>query len=225
MPVNKFGSSKNNKPATNIIHAGGVSLSYLDTNFLRKGDDERIGAQGGNIQGDINMFGRISMNGNRVRGLPNRVENDDEAVNKLYVDEKMSQLTELIKTYVCSRGVITVSAMETGSLQAGHYEWSFGDNVGRTTPRSGYCLPANGRIISMSLNSEITGSNAKVALVIDGNEQHDYFIMKHGNERAVYRTFDTPLDLAAGSVINFVTKTNTQRARYSVVALLIEIRM
>ena len=38
MPVNKFGSSKIDTPATNIIHAGGVSLTYLDINFQHKED-------------------------------------------------------------------------------------------------------------------------------------------------------------------------------------------
>ena len=226
MPVNKFGSSKIDKPATNIIHTGGVSLAYLDRNFERKGANESLSTQGGNIHGNLNMFGMIGMNGNPVRGLPNSISHDDEAVSKRYVGEQMSQLAELIKRYVCSKGLITVWASESGALSANQCEWSFGERNTNTNARHmGYVMPANGKIVKMSLNSSPTNAPVRVNLVINGNEQQDYFISKPANQRSSHTTFEIPFALAAGSTINFITKTNNQQARYSVVALLIEVTL
>lgn len=225
MPVNKFGSSKIDKPTTNIIHAGGVSLSYLDRNFERKGQTEKLSVQGGNIHGNLNMFGILGMNGNSIRGLPNTVVNDDEAVSKRYVSEQMSQLIELIKTYVYSKSLITIWATENGALNANQYEWSFGDSARNIPAHSGFTMPANGRIVRISLNSNPTDAPMRVNLVLNGNEQEDYFISKPANQRSSYKVFDPTFDLAAGCTINFITKTNNQQARYSVIALLIEVTL
>ena len=103
MPVNKFGSSKIDKPATNIIHTGGVSLAYLDRNFERKGANESLSTQGGNIHGNLNMFGMIGMNGNPVRGLPNSISHDDEAVSKKYVGEQILPVLEVVEDQKITR--------------------------------------------------------------------------------------------------------------------------
>lgn len=124
--------------------------------------------------------------------------------------------------------VITIYAEEVGPIQAGKHEWSFGNSsAGNNDHRyCGYTMAAPGKILRMSLASANRSGHAtgriQVVITVNG-EETPYGIIKPVNQRAGYTIFDTPLELIAGSVINFVSKSSNNTASASTVALLIEL--
>lgn len=126
--------------------------------------------------------------------------------------------------------IITMCAEELGPIQMGRHEWSFGDSsAGNNDHRySGYTMAAPGRIIRMSLSSatrlgQATGP-VKVLITVNG-EATEYGIIKPEGQLAGYVIFETPLEVRAGSVINFVSKSTNTSAGASNVALLIELSL
>ena len=161
---------------------------------------------------NIYFYRDIFMQSHRIHSLKDPHESTD-AATKRYVDSK--------------KAIITVWAEETGGLKAKEFEWSFGNgSTGGTHRFSGYTLAAAGRIIRMALSSVIRDGDAagevRVHISINGVEQKIGVIKPEG-QRSAFVIFDTPLEVSAGSTINFVSKTNNKRSLTSVVSILIEL--
>ena len=219
MPVDKFGRTQiGETPST----AEGVSLNYVNQNFIRKGDVIDMGGNSVvNLRDPVHHQDAATMN--YVVSTIERIMGDfiqsaayDGIVTKTYVDDQVSSRKPLI----------TVFAEEKGPLSEGHAEWSFG-NGASAVPNVGYPMPAAGRIIKGSLctvtRSGITSNYAKVNLVKNGYEQIYNSIEKADDEWSGSVSFDPPLEVNIGDRINFVSKTSNANVTAAVVSVLIEL--
>ena len=133
------------------------------------------------------------------------------------------------KEYVDSRPpIITIWAEESGALNKGKYEWSFGN--GATSQHAGYTMMANGRILAISLtsvpvrSSDNSVKDINVGIVVNGKPIKGYEIELINGVSAV-KIFQTPLAVKSGSVINFVSNSSTKDSAASVIALLVELNI
>lgn len=132
------------------------------------------------------------------------------------------------KAYVDNRKpVITIWAEERGRLDSGQYEWSFGGgSEGRAHSKCGYPLPSSGRLKWLGLastnNSGQSIGQLSVSVVVDGRVTHQS-ITKPAAQVSHHTRVNHPLELRAGSVINFVTRTTRTDARSSIVSAIIEL--
>ena len=154
--------------------------------------------------------GNIDVGEKRVVRVGNPVSPHD-AATKSYVDAHRT------------KPVITVWAEETTGLNRGQYEWSFGNGSdGRDHQRSGYTMMAHGRIIRMGLCSGTTTEDLVVNVTVNGDDT-SYGVRRERGAVSAYNIFPTPLEVRAGSVINFVSRVTARLAASSIVALLIEL--
>ena len=226
MPVDKFGRMKKDDFQAVVE---GVSLNYVNKNFIRKGD-------------------KIDMGGNSVVNLSDPVNHQD-AVTKSYVLDSIERLLgefiqisgtgEIVtKTYVddqvsSRKPMITVYAEENGPLSDGSSEWSFGNGVHDRDHNFGYCMPAAGRIIkgtlsAVSQNDAIDAAGqpagyARVNILKNGIELTDQSIVKEDGEWGGCVSFNPPLELNAGDRINFISKTNNTNVTAAIVSVLVEL--
>ena len=102
--------------------------------------------------------------------------------------------------------VITVWAEKKGALSTDSFEFGFG-NGGRAE-QTGYMMMCDGRIKQMAVNVQKERGRAWIMISVDGKEQDDYHILLTGEQTTLkdYNTFKTPLEVKAGSIINFVSK-------------------
>ena len=123
--------------------------------------------------------------------------------------------------------LITIWAETRGVLNAAEAEWSFGASA-RGVPHlhNGYPMACGGRIMRMALS--VVGINggssdeAIVSLVVDGMLPRNNFLRKDPGEKVAMITLTPPIEVAAGSVINFISRKDSP-ARSSIVSLLIEL--
>ena len=233
--VDKFGRSAHKR--TENISVEGASLSYINDNFIRNnGSGQMTGVlnMGGNKISNVhdpvdnqdvatkqyvdsNMSENshnsdIDMNRYRIQNLRMMPEDNSEAVSKYYVDSKISEV----------KPVIAIWAVEKNELASGRSEWSFGHGI--THRNGGYTMPCPGRLIRMSLRSCGSTGLVTVALTVNGDNNDDYYnVTQLPNRNSGTRTFETPLQLDEGSVINFVSKTTNPNATASYVTALIEL--
>jgi hypothetical protein len=139
---------------------------------------------------------------NKLTGISNPIHPND-AVNKQYVDSK--------------KPVISVWAASNGRLVINASKWSFGEKA-RNGPRT-YPMLVSGRIthgmVSVVYSDGATIPDPNEDLVVIGNT--DYKLC------SVPRQFETPLELAAGDVIDFTTIKDVPDATYATVNILIEL--
>ena len=198
------------------------------------------------IDGTNNMEGDLNVNNHKIINLSDPVD-DGDVINKRYLESttfrrdgedlnlsnnKIVNLSEpnsdqdaVTKHYADSRKpLITIWAQETGPLNAGQYEWSFGS--GDYTPAEcGYCMPAPGRILRGSLSSvnvANTSALAVVSIVINGRVQSNH-ITKPSTAFSNTRTYEPPIEVAKNDRINFRTNLDTSNATNNIVSLLIEL--
>ena len=226
MPVDKFGRTQiGETPST----AEGVSLNYVNQNFIRKGDVIDMGGNSVvNLRDPVHHQDAATMN--YVVSTIERIMGDfiqsaayDGIVTKTYVDDQVSS----------RKPMITVHAEENGSLSVGNTEWSFGNGVQNRDHNFGYCMPAAGRIIkgtlsAVSQNDAIDAAGqpagyARVNILQNGVELTDQSIVKEDGEWGGCVSFNPPLELNAGDRINFISKTNNIHVTAAIVSVLVEL--
>ena len=226
MPVDKFGRTQiGETPST----AEGVSLNYVNQNFIRKGDVIDMGGNSVvNLRDPVHHQDAATMN--YVVSTIERIMGDfiqsaayDGIVTKTYVDDQVSS----------RKPMITVHAEENGSLSVGNTEWSFGNGVQNRDHNFGYCMPAAGRIIkgtlsAVSQNDAIDAAGqpagyARVNILKNGIELTDQSIVKEEGEWGGCVSFNPPLELNAGDRINFISKTNNTSVTAAIVSVLVEL--
>ena len=161
--------------------------------------------------GSLPMTGLLNMNDNRIQQVSEPVESSDVAT-KSYVD---------IKT---KKSVITIWAEERGALGKDTFEWAFGNGGGNKDV--GYTMITDGRILGIGLSTVGRSGNAPgrvwVVINVNGREEYGYGVLLVAT-KAIHTKFVKPLEVRAGSVINFISKVANPNTVESVVSLLIEL--
>ena len=124
---------------------------------------------------------------------------------------------------------ITVWAEARGNHEMAEADWSFGCATrGVAHVHNGYPMMCGGRITRMALSVVTRDGNspyeAIVSLLIDGKIPGQNFIRKHPGEKVATIAINPPIEVAAGSVINFISRKDCV-AKSSIVSLLIELDM
>lgn len=178
-----------------------ATKSYVDTQ-----DDLRVLKAGDTMSGDL------LMSNNSIKFLQDPTEPQD-AVTKNYVDSHSR------------KPVITVWAEEHGAINAGSYEWSFG-NGATGFASHGYPMLAAGRVLRMGLSATkgtTTAGETTVNIVVNGAENTAYGVTKPNLQFSGTIAFGTPLELAQGDIINFRSVTSNTSVQAACVSLLIEL--
>ena len=175
-----------------------------------------------NPDGSFTAFSDIDFLGYRLKNLSNP-KDDRDAVNKFYVDKKLS-----LPSLIGPKPVITVWAEEKGPLGDGHYEFSFGNgSSGSEHAYGGYCMTAPGRIIRGSLTvtkqKKIFAGEVKVNVTVNGKEQAQESIVKKPGDICSCTIFNTPIELKQCDVINFISRTANNKITNAYVSILIEL--
>ena len=175
------------------------------------------------------MTGDLKMAGGMIRGLPltqptGTTSYSDEAISSYHV---LDLIMEALKSErKARRPLITVYAEEYGSMTEGEYEWSFGNGVSGGNSERGYPLAVSGRLKYMSLaitTASSRPSEARVEIVINGVLNHLYGVTKPMGQFSSFTEFRTPLELAAGDMINFRTATTNPEVSSAVVAAILDL--
>ena len=109
-------------------------------------------------------------------------------------------------------------------MTKGKYEWSFGNGVSGRNSDRGYPLAVSGRLKYMSLAITTTSSRhseARVEIVINGVLNRLYGVTM--GQFSSFTEFQTPLELAAGDMINFRTATTNPAVSSAVVAAILDL--
>jgi hypothetical protein len=117
---------------------------------------------------------------------------------------------------VLSKHLITVWAEESGKLEPGKYEWSFGNGLANS--HIGYMVLARGRVIRAGLS--VGSGTAGVSLTINEVDS-GYLITTAG-----VNVFDVSLELQKGDILNFKTVAssgNDGNVSNGIVTVLIEL--
>jgi hypothetical protein len=128
-----------------------------------------------------------------------------------------------------AKSVVTIWAESSGRMRQFEYKLSLGDgSQGLDHRYNGYTMMAPGRLLRMG----VTATNVRgfavddkttIAVLVNGEAQRDYQVSTSENERSAYTIFDTPLEVEAGSAINFMTARIDAAASATIVSLLIEL--
>ena len=238
--VNKSGDSMSGN-----LNMVGNSITNLDSptrtndaankQYVDDMHQDQINKRGDRMEGDLDMRSNV------IRGLQTTyppIYNGDEAVSwrqvvdlvadsKSNIDRPTESRHAVNKEYVDSRKpIITIWAEESGPINSNEYEWAFGNGASGTSNRkSGYTMMRVGRIIDMGLACSVRGAAFGVNIVVNGVENTSYRVTKNNGELSNTTRFETPLELGAGTVINFKTDGSVTSPTCSVVTLLIELDM
>ena len=180
------------------------------------------GAIAKNPDGSFTAVSDIDFLGYRLKNLSNP-KDDRDAVNKFYVDKKLS-----LPSLIGPKPVITVWAEEKGPLGDGHYEFSFGNgSSGSEHAYGGYCMSAPGRIIRGSLmvteQRKIFTGEVNVNVTVNGKEQALESIVKKSGDLCSCTIFNTPIELKQCDIINFISRTASNKITNAYVSILIEL--
>ena len=176
----------------------------------------------GEPDGSFTAVSDIDFIGYRLKNLSNP-KDDRDAVNKVYVDKKLS-----LPSLIGPKPIISVWAEEKGPLGVGHYEFSFGNgSSGAEHAYGGYCINAPGRIIRGSLTTteskNIFAGEVKVNIVVNGKEQTKQSIVKKPGDLCSCTIFNDPIELKQCDVINFISRTANSKITNAYVSILIEL--
>ena len=206
------------------IHRGPETAGdYAKKDYVDEQLALRVLKTGDTMTGDLRMAGGL------IRGLPRTqpvgtIANLDEAISYYHA---MDLIMEALKSdRRARRPLITVYAEEYGSLKEGEYEWSFGNGVSGGNSDRGYPLAVSGRLKYMSLaitTASSRPSEARVEIVINGILNPLYGITKPLGEFSSFTEFQTPLELAAGDMINFRTATTNPEVSSAIVAAILDL--
>ena len=181
-----------------------------------------VGAIIKNPDGSFTAVSDIDFIGYRLKNLSNP-KDDRDAVNKSYVDKKLS-----LPSLIGPKPIISVWAEEKGPLGDGNYEFSFGNgSSGAEHAYGGYCMTAPGRIIQGSLtvtdNKKKIVGEVKVNITVNGKEQAQESIVKKSGEICSCTIFNNPIELKQCDIINFISRTANSKITNAYVAILIEL--
>ena len=125
------------------------------------------------------------------------------------------------------KSLITVWAEARGNHDTAEAEWSFGcSSRGVAHLKNGYPMLCHGCILRMALS--VVGvdgespNEAIVSILIDGKLPSHNFIWKRPGEKVATLILTRPIEVAAGSTINFLSHMDCP-ARSSIVSLHIEL--
>lgn len=163
--------------------------------------------------GGQGMEASLDLGGHKIVGMHYPTQ-PQEAATKHYVDTVASL-------------VITIWAEHSGPLQEGLYKFSFGNgSEGLANRYSGYPLLADGKVVRMGISATnpkgFAAGKTAVALVV--NSVNGYRVVKSEGQKTAFKIFQKPLEVAAGSAINFVPTIADPDATAVVVALLIQLK-
>ena len=138
--------------------------------------------------------------------------------------EKFIQETVIPKLIASPKHLITMWAEARRSLEAGKFEWSFGDS-NRNSGNIGYTMLSSGKILRMGLSVGGEGQDdAGVQLVVNGETFGSYQVYKGHGQRSAVEVFNTPFPVNQGDVINFRSLlTSDRNVKGGIVNLLIEL--
>ena len=155
------------------------------------------------------MMGHLDMGRHYVKHALDPSEPQDVATKK-YVDSR--------------KPLIAVWAEENGSIDDGENEWSFGNGAsGQSHSRSGYAMPAAGRVLRMGLATSSDVGGPAVDLVINGARKPGNFVSKPSGSYSTVCVFERPLELRQGDRVNFRSTRSAPRVESAVVNVLIEL--
>lgn len=186
----------------------------------------------------MSLFGPVK---SRARTSGTDVAEQQPYVKKTEFDAVVSSLSSAFETLMDRKPVVTVWAEENSVIEAGRYEWSFGNGAAGTDHAlSGYTMLASGRLIRMGLALSTTHSGGAeggrllagtqsgaitVNVVVNGLENASYSVTKPVGEYSATVVFDAPLELAQGDRVNFRSASSDANATSAIVCVLIELDM
>ena len=118
------------------------------------------------------------------------------------------------------RKIITIFAESKGSMQVDEV-FSFG-NGGRDR-LCGYVLNYPGRILGIGLSTKKLLTTMSVVVCVNTQDQLDYGIDLNENTYKDFKNFDKPLNVKAGSIINFVNKIVCNSCENTIASAVIEL--
>ena len=104
--------------------------------------------------------------------------------------------------------------------------WSFGSSSYTGDENYGYPMPVSGRVLSLCLRSINPTSDFninKTYIVVNGEKTPYYVYGSSANTRCTWASFDIPLEVAKGDVLNFDTENREGTAEAQIISLLIEL--
>jgi ribosomal protein S15P/S13E len=158
-----------------------------------------------------------------VKHLEQRIvdlEQKDKQTKDLlkYLIDKNSDFDNKVRN-LKDTSVISIFAENRGAIKENDI-LSFGSGGKRNG--AGYVMIRKGRILGISLSSIKKGGEVTVGIYVDGNILPGCEITLHTAARK-HDIFDTPFNVEAGSVINFVSKVENKTTDVTVASLLIEL--
>ena len=198
----------------------GVSAGQVQTGF--QDGWERVKKEILRNNGETPMQGHLNLGGHRIENLalPHR---SGDAVNRWYLDTRLDNIPP-------PNPIITLVAEERGPLVGGEFEWSFGSNSeGKSQGKVGYVMMKEGKILSMSLSAAerngLSGDQVTVGVTVNGTFHPGYEVNKAPRSYSTNKTFQMPLEVDKGDIINFQTRDSSRTHASGVVAILIELKM
>jgi hypothetical protein len=159
-------------------------------------------------------------------------------INKSYIDagdesikndlQKFATFAKAEYENIKDKKIITIWAEESGPLRADSPEYAFGNGAsGLAHGECGYTMMCSGIIVRMGVCSVTNGGHAtelvKVGITINGTPSSTGILNKIAGQRSAFTIFDSPIKVNAGSVLNFITRTDCPKASITIVNLLIEL--
>ena len=197
--------------------------------------------QGHVLKSGDTMIGDLNMSGNVIRGLSTVrpvTHHGDEAISwgqaADFIYNSFRNLPEptepthaTTKNYVDRtriKPVISIMATERGPLTVDRFEWNFANE--RPNENGGYVMTSPGRLVRLGLKCVLSQPEEliMVALTVNGNTHDKYYnVTQLAGANSGTRTFETPLELNEGDVINFISASTNPYPTASYVTALIEL--
>ena len=165
--------------------------AYVDN--VARGVARQVESRAFLLDGTSRPVRDISLNDKKIIKLGDPSD-DKDAANKSYVDRRFRSMGSYI----------TVWAETKGPLDDGKFEWGFGSGV-RYTREIGYVMLAPGAVHRIGLCGGSLSSDSTVKIAVNGRAIEDFFVTKPVGQRSAVKTFNRPLNLDEGDVLNLMS--------------------